>query len=94
MKSLFEFAWVLPEFYGVGLVRNEELLQFAENCSGMNLEGMNFVIKDFLSCMNRVSYDNDLEDIVDGASLIYTTSDNKQFWLHGCYKGSVVNCFD
>ena len=94
MKSPFEFAWALPEFYRVGLIRDEELLQFTNNCSGMNLEGMNFAIEDFLSRVNRVGYDNDIGDIVDGASLIYATSDSKQFHLHGCYRGSVVNCFD
>jgi len=94
MKSPFEFTWALPEFNGVGLVRDEELSQFAENCGGMNLEGMSIAIKDFLSHVNRVGYDNNLGDIVDGASLIYATSDSKQLHLHGCYKGSVVNCFD
>jgi len=94
MKSPFEFTWALPEFDGVGLVRDEELLQFAENCSGMNLEWMSIAIEDFLSHVNRVSYYNNLEDIVDGASLIYATSDSKQLCFHGCYKGSVVNCFD
>ena len=77
MKSPFEFTWALPEFDGVGLVRDEELLQFTENCSGMNLEGISIAIKDFLSRVNRVGYDNNLGDIVDGASLIYATSDSK-----------------
>ena len=94
MKSPFEFTWTLPEFDGVGLIRDAELSQFAENCSRMNLEGISIAIKDFLSCVNRVSYDNNLGDIVDGASLIYTTSDSKQLHLHGCYEGSMVNCFD
>jgi len=83
MKSPFEFTWALPEFNGVGLIRDEELSQFAENCSGMNLEGMNIAIEDFLSHVNRVGYNNDLGDIVDGASLIYATSDSKQLHLRG-----------
>jgi len=94
MKSPFEFTWALPEFDGVGLVRDKELLQFTENCSGMNLEGMSITIEDFLSHVNRVSYNNNLGDIVDGASLIYATSNSKQLRLHGCYEGSMVNCFD
>ena len=94
MKSPFEFTWALPEFDGVGLVRDKELSQFAENCSRMNLEGMSIAIEDFLSRVNRVGYDNNLGDIVDGASLIYATSDSKQLCLRGCYEGSVVNCFD
>jgi len=94
MKSPFEFTWVLPEFNGVGLVRDEEFLQFVKNCSSMNLEGMSIAIKDFLSHVNRVSYDNNLGDIVNGASLIYATSDSKQLHLCGCYEGSMVNCFN
>ena len=44
--------------------------------------------------MDRVSYDNDFGDIIDGARLIDTTSDSKQFCFRTCYKGSVMNCFD
>jgi len=65
-----------------------------KNCSGVNLEGMNITIEDFLSYVDRVGCDNNLEDIVDGASLIYAISDGKQLRLCGCYEGSMVNCFD
>ena len=94
MKSPFEFTWTLLEFDGVGLIRDEEFSQFVKNCSGMNLEGMSIAIEDFLSCVNRVSYNNNLGNIVDGASLIYAISDSKQLRLCGCYEGSVVNYFD
>jgi len=57
----------------------------------MNLEGMDFTIEDFLGCMNRVGYNNDLEDIVNGASLVYAASDSKQLRFCCCYKGYMMN---
>jgi len=94
MKSPFEFTWALPKFNGVGLVRDENFPQFVKYCSRMNLKRMRFAIEDFSSHMDRVGYNNNLRDVVDGACLIDATSDKKQLRLHACYKGSMVNCFD
>ena len=77
MKSPFEFTWALPKFNGVGLVRDEKFPQFVKYCSRMNLKRMRFAIKDFSSHMDRVGYDNNLRDVVDGACLIDATSDKK-----------------
>jgi len=60
----------------------------------MNLKRMRFATEDCSSHMDRVSYNNNLGDVVDGARLINTTSDSKQLCLRACYKGSMVNRFD
>jgi len=44
--------------------------------------------------MDRVGYNNNLGDVVDGARLINATSDSKQLCLRACYKESMVNRFD
>jgi len=82
MKSPFEFTWALPEFDGVGLVRDEKFLQFVKYCSRMNLKRIRFTIEDFSSRVDKVSYDNNLGDVVDGACLIDATSYRKQLRLH------------
>ena len=74
MKSPFESAWAFPEFDGISVVRVEELLQFTKNCSSVNLERMRFTIEDFLCCMDRVCYDDNLGDIIDGRCLVDTAS--------------------
>jgi len=77
MKTPFEFAWAFPEFDGISIVRVEELLQFTKNCSSVNLERMRFTIEDFLCCMDRVCYDDNLGDVIDGRCLVDTTSNSK-----------------
>jgi len=94
MKSPFELTWALPEFDGVGLIRDKKFPQFVKYCSQMNLKRMRFTTEDCSSRVDRVGYGNNLGDVVDGACLINATSDSKQLRLHACYKGSMVNRFD
>jgi len=55
---------------------------------------MRFATEDCSSHIDRVGYNNNLGDVVDGARLINATSDSKQLCLYACYKGSMVNRFD
>jgi len=57
----------------------------------MELVGVGFVVKNFLSGMNGIGYDYDLGDTIDGAGLVDTTSDCKQFCFSACHKRSMVN---
>ena len=91
MESPLEFTWALPESDDIRLVRVEKFPQFIQDSSSMNLEGIDFTIKDFLGCMNRVGYNNDLRDIISRASLIYAASDSKQLRFCCCYKGCMMN---
>ena len=43
--------------------------------------------------MNGISYDDNLEDVIDGAGLVDTTPDSEQFHLCACHERSMVNCF-
>ena len=94
MKSPLDFTWAFPEFDGVRLVRVEEFLQFAQDSSRVNLEGVDIAIKDFLGCIDEVSYDDNLGDVIKGAGLVYTASDSKQLCFSCSYKGRMMNCFD
>ena len=62
--------------------------KFMKNCSRMDLIWVIFVIKDFPSCMNGVSDNDDFGNVLNAASnsekLGFCTSD----------KGSMVNCLD
>ena len=93
MKSPFKTTWTFPEFNGIDTVRVEELLQFIKNCCSVELERVRFTIKNFLCHINGISYDDDLEDIIDEAGLVDTTPDSKQFHLYTCHEWSIVNCF-
>jgi len=94
MESPLEFTWALPKFNEIRLIRVEKILQFIQDGSSMNLEEMDITIEDFLGRMNRVSYNDDLGDIINGASLVYATSDSKQLRFCCCYEGRMMNCFD
>jgi len=94
MKSPSEFARAFPEFNGIGFIRREKCMQFAEYNSRVDLVRMGSTVKYFLGRMNRVSYNDDFGDIIDGACLIDTASDRKKFSFHTCYEGSMMNCFD
>jgi len=94
MESPLEFTWAFPKFDGVRLIRVEKFLQFIQDGSSMNLEGMDITVKDFLGCMNGVGYNDDLGDIVYGASLIYAASNSKQLRFCCCYEGRMMNCFN
>ena len=93
MKPPFKAAWTFPKFNGVVVVRVEEVLQLAENCCSMGLEGMRFAVKYFLCSMNGVRYDDDLGDVFFGAGLVDTISDGEQFHLHAYYKCCMMHCF-
>ena len=60
----------------------------------MDLVGMCIAVEYSFGCMYRVGYNNYLGDVIDGAHLIDTASDSKEFSFHTCDKGSVMNCFD
>jgi len=57
----------------------------------MELVGVAFIVKIFLSSVNGISYDYDLGDTIDGAGLVDTTPDCKQFCFSACHKQSMVN---
>ena len=52
----------------------------------MELVGVGFAVENFLSGVYGIGYDYDLGDIIDGAGLVDTTSDCKQFSFGACYK--------
>ena len=54
---------------------------------------MRTVIKNPFGRMDRVGYDNNFGDIIDGAHLIDTTSDSKQFSFYTSNERSMMNCF-
>ena len=94
MKSPLDFTWAFPEFDGVQLVRVEEFLQFTQDSSRVNLEGVDIAIEDFLGHMDGVSYDDNLGDVIKGVGLVYTASDSKQLRFSCSYEGHIMNCFD
>ena len=60
----------------------------------MDLVGMCIAVEYSFGHMYGVSDDNYLGDVIDGACLIDTTFDSKEFSFRTCDKGSVMNCFD
>ena len=86
MKSLFETTWAFPKFYGVVVVRVEESPQLTENCCSVKLVRMRFTVKNFLSSVNGIGYDDDFKDNIIGTGLVNTTPDGKQFHLSTCHK--------
>ena len=60
----------------------------------MKLIGMRFTIKNFLSGVYGISYNYDLGDTIDGAGLVDTAPDCKQFSFSACHKQSMVNSLD
>jgi len=67
MKSPSEFARAFPEFNGIGFIRREKCTQFAEYSSRVDLVRMGSTVEYFLGHMNRVGYNDDFRDIIDGA---------------------------
>jgi len=74
MKSPLEATWTFPKFYSVVRIRVEEFLQLAKNCNGVELIWMGITVENFLSGMNGISYNNDLQDIFLRAGLVDATS--------------------
>ena len=60
MKSPLKATQTFPKFYRIVEVRVEKFLQLTKNCNGVKLVGMGVAVKNFLSGMNGISYDNDL----------------------------------
>ena len=60
----------------------------------MDLVGMCIADEYSFGHVYGVGYNNYLGDVINGAHLIDTTSDSKEFSFHTCDKGSVMNCFD
>ena len=60
----------------------------------MDLVGMCIAVEYSFGCVYGVGYDNYLGDVIDGARLIDTASDSKEFSFCTCDKGSMMNCFD
>ena len=60
----------------------------------MDLIWMRIVIKDSFGRVDRVGYDNNFGDIVDGACLIDTVSNSEKFSFRTCNEGSMMNRFD
>ena len=60
----------------------------------MDLVGMCIAVEYSFGRVYGVGYDNYLGDVIDGACLVDTTSDSKEFSFRTCDKGSMMNCFD
>jgi len=93
MKSPLKVARTFPKFYSVVGIRVEKFLQLTKNYNGVELVGMEVTVKNFLSGMNGISYDDDLRDIILRAGLVDATSDGEQFGFSACYKRSVIDGF-
>ena len=55
---------------------------------------MGFAVENFLSSVYGIGYDYDLGDTIDGAGLVDTAPDCKQFSFSACHKQSMVNSLD
>ena len=64
-----------------------------KNHNRMKLVGMGVAVENFLSSVNRISYDDDLQDVILGAGLIDAVPDGKQFGFSACYKQSMMDSF-
>ena len=93
MKSPLKVAWTFPKFYSVVGIRVEKFLQLTKNYNGVELVRMGVTVENFLSGMNRISYNDDLQDIILGASLVDAASNGEQFSFSACYKRSVMDGF-
>jgi len=74
MKSPLEVTWTFPKFYSVVRIRVEEFLQLVKNCNGVELVWMGIAVKNFLSGVNGISYNDDLQDIFLRAGLVDAAS--------------------
>ena len=81
MEPPFEFAWALPEFDRICIISNEEFSQLFKDGDSVNLKRRGVVVENFPCHINRVSYNDDLGDIIEGTSLVDTTSDSEQLCL-------------
>ena len=84
MKSLLKVARTFPEFYRVVEIRVEKFLQLLKNHNGMKMIGMGVTVKNFLSSVDGISYNDDLRDVILGAGLVDAASDGEQFRFSAC----------
>ena len=86
MKSPLKAAQTFPKFYRIVKIRVEKFLQLTKNRNGVKLVEMGVAVKNFLSGMNEISYDDDLRDVILGVGLVDAVPDGKQFCFSACYK--------
>ena len=60
----------------------------------MDLIRVSIAVEYSFSYVYGVGYGNDFGGIINGAHLIDTASNSKEFSFHTCDEGSVMNCFD
>jgi len=84
MKSPLKAARTFPEFYRVVEIRVEKFLQLLKNRNGMKMIGMGVTVENFLSSVDGISYNNDLQDVILGAGLVDATPDGEQFCFSAC----------
>ena len=77
MKMLLEMARVFPKFNRVVDMTVEEIAKVRQNSSWLNLEGINRKVENSFDCVNRISDDDDLGNIINVHSLIDTTSNGE-----------------
>ena len=93
MKSPLKAARTFPKFYSIAGIRVEKFLQLMKNCNRVELVGIGVTVKNFLSGMNGISYNDDLRDVILGAGLVDAVSNGEQFSFSACYKQSVMDGF-
>ena len=77
MKMLLEMARAFPKFNRVVDMTVEEIVKVRQNSSWLNLEGINRKVENSFNCVNRISDDDDLGNIINVHSLIDTTSNGE-----------------
>jgi len=78
VESPLEEAWAFPKFNGVFLASGKEMLKFVKNCSRVDLIWVRLVIKDFPSCVDGVSDNDDFENVLNAAYLVNATSNGEK----------------
>jgi len=94
VESPLEAAWAFPKFNKVFLASGKEMPKFAKNCSQMDLIWVRFVIKDFPSCMDGVSYNDDFGNVLSAAYLVNAISNGEKLSFCTSDEGNMVNCLD
>jgi len=84
MKSPLKAARTFPEFYRVVKIRVEKFLQLPKNRNGMKMIGMGIAVENFLSGVDGISYNDDLQDVILGAGLVDAAPDGEQFHFSAC----------
>ena len=77
MEMPLEIARAFPKFDRVVGLTVEEIAKVKQNSSWLNLEGIDREVKNSFDCVNRISDNNDLGNIIDACSLIDTISKGK-----------------